>query len=158
MYFQVLKATFRRCCSHLESYKVFWKIKANPTEKESTFTLVQLKQLNILMKIVFTLYLSTKSLKKFSYLRAMSTFSTLAEFPFSLKAVMICHIETFISKGVRESAPHNAIWATAILQLQYQFMAKHNNSSVQFFLCADYWRYTYRSLQLCRTNHTLETC
>lgn len=44
----------------------------------------------------------------------MSTFSTLAEFPFSQKAMMIWHVETFINKGVRESAPHNVIWATAI--------------------------------------------
>lgn len=63
----MLKATFRRCCSHLEINKVFQKIKANPIEKESICKFVQLKQLNILMKIVFKLYLASKSLKKFSY-------------------------------------------------------------------------------------------
>lgn len=63
------------------------------------------------MKIVFTLYLASKSFKKLSYFRATNkcTFSTLAEFPFSQKAMMIWHIEMFLSKGGREFTPHNVI-------------------------------------------------
>lgn len=115
-------------------------------------------QNKIVMKLVFNLYLASKSLKKLSYIRATGkcTFSTLSELPFSQKAKMIWHIEIFISKGGRESTPHNVIYVTVILQLQYQFMAKHRNSSTQFSFCVHYWRYTYRYLQLGRMNNLLK--